>query len=124
MSLSKQGRAVDEILLKKIVSLWMSGESIVSISKQLDIPYRMILNITDLLTHTGSTKAKQGGNHTQKTCTDKTIEYVTYLKHGKPPIYPYEIRQKLVENVVCHAENVPMLQLLVTDNAISLCLFS
>ena len=107
MSLSKQGRPLDENIRNKIVNLWISGENTAAISKRFDIPYKTVSNITDLFVRTGSTKPKQGGNHKRTSRTDDTIEYVENLKRMKPSIYPHEIRQKLVENKVCLAENTP-----------------
>lgn len=107
MSLSKQGHPLEENIRENIVNLWLSGESKASISKRFDIPYKTISNITDLFARTGLTKAKQGRNANRTSRTDDTIEYVEYLKRVKPSIYPYEIRQKLVENRVCLAENAP-----------------
>ncbi len=78
MSLSKQGRPLDDNIRKKIVNLWMSGEDTATISKRFDIPFKTISNITDLFVRNGSTKPKQAGNHTRTTRTDDTIEYVEY----------------------------------------------
>ena len=60
MSLSKQGRSLNENIRNKIVNLWISGENTAAISKRFDIPYKTVLNITDLFVRTGSTKPKQG----------------------------------------------------------------
>ena len=107
MNLTKQGCPVDQNIRNKIINLWKSGEKTVAISKWFDIPHKTVSNITKLFVRTGSTKAKRGGNDRRTSPTDYTIEYVEYLNRMKPSIYPYKIRQTLVENRICLAENTP-----------------
>ena len=92
--------------MNQIIDKWLNNESITNIVQQINLPYKTVSNIMDLLVDNGDIEPRKV--YPFRTArTNDVITYVEYLKTNKPSIHGKEIKQELQRNYVCLPENVP-----------------
>ena len=103
----KQGKAIPTDVRGEIVERWLNGTSQLQISRDLKVPKSTIWGIIDNFSKRGHYEKMSGGNKMRTVCTDDVVIYTEYCKQRRPSASAREIQQKLIDNQVCLAQNVP-----------------
>ncbi|MFH4982740.1 hypothetical protein AB6A40_009449 [Gnathostoma spinigerum] len=101
------GRPLPDHIRNRIVELAHQGVRPCDISRQLRVSHGCVSKILGRYYETGSIRPGVIGGSKPKVATPKVVETIAAYKRANPTMFAWEIREKLLEEHVCHAENVP-----------------
>lgn len=101
------GRPLPDVVRQRIVELAHQGVRPCDISRQLRVSHGCVSKILGRYYETGSIKPGVIGGSKPKVATPKVVDAITRYKHENPTMFAWEIRDRLLAEGVCTAENVP-----------------
>uniref|UniRef100_A0A0K0E6V4 Paired domain-containing protein n=1 Tax=Strongyloides stercoralis TaxID=6248 RepID=A0A0K0E6V4_STRER len=101
------GRPLPDHVRNKIVELAQQGVRPCDISRQLRVSHGCVSKILGRFYETGSIKPGVIGGSKPKVATPKVVNSITLYKLQNPTMFAWEIREKLIEDRICEADNVP-----------------
>ncbi|CAL1543402.1 unnamed protein product, partial [Lymnaea stagnalis] len=101
------GRPLPDIVRSKIVELAHAGIRPCDISRQLRVSHGCVSKILGRYYETGSIKPGVIGGSKPKVATPMVVKAITKYKEENPTMFAWEIRDKLLSDAVCSADNVP-----------------
>lgn len=101
------GRPLPDHIRNRIVELAHQGIRPCDISRQLRVSHGCVSKILGRYYETGSIRPGVIGGSKPKVATPKVVQTIAAYKRANPTMFAWEIREKLLEERVCDAENVP-----------------
>uniref|UniRef100_A0A915CCV3 Paired domain-containing protein n=1 Tax=Parascaris univalens TaxID=6257 RepID=A0A915CCV3_PARUN len=101
------GRPLPDHIRNRIVELAHQGVRPCDISRQLRVSHGCVSKILGRYYETGSIRPGVIGGSKPKVATPKVVQTIAAYKRANPTMFAWEIREKLLEERVCDAENVP-----------------
>ncbi|XP_021355143.1 paired box protein Pax-2-like isoform X2 [Mizuhopecten yessoensis] len=101
------GRPLPDVVRQRIVELAHQGVRPCDISRQLRVSHGCVSKILGRYYETGSIKPGVIGGSKPKVATPKVVDAITRYKHENPTMFAWEIRDRLLAELVCTSENVP-----------------
>ncbi|KAL5019034.1 hypothetical protein ScPMuIL_004756 [Solemya velum] len=101
------GRPLPDVVRNRIVELAHQGVRPCDISRQLRVSHGCVSKILGRYYETGSIKPGVIGGSKPKVATPKVVDTITQYKQENPTMFAWEIRDRLLAECVCTAENVP-----------------
>uniref|UniRef100_A0A0N5A326 Paired domain-containing protein n=1 Tax=Parastrongyloides trichosuri TaxID=131310 RepID=A0A0N5A326_PARTI len=101
------GRPLPDHVRNKIVELAQQGVRPCDISRQLRVSHGCVSKILGRFYETGSIRPGVIGGSKPKVATPKVVNSITLYKLQNPTMFAWEIREKLIEDRICEADNVP-----------------
>uniref|UniRef100_A0AC35TZ65 Paired domain-containing protein n=1 Tax=Rhabditophanes sp. KR3021 TaxID=114890 RepID=A0AC35TZ65_9BILA len=101
------GRPLPDQIRNRIVELAQQGVRPCDISRQLRVSHGCVSKILGRFYETGSIRPGVIGGSKPKVATPKVVNSITLYKIQNPTMFAWEIREKLIEDRICDADNVP-----------------
>lgn len=101
------GRPLPDHLRVQILQLALQGVRPCEISRQLQVSHGCVSKILNRYRRTGSINPGQIGGSKPKVTTPDVVNKVREYKADNPQMFAWEIRQRLLEEGVCHEKNIP-----------------
>nr|UEK51554.1 Pax-6-like 2 [Parasacculina yatsui] len=101
------GRPLPDSTRQKIVELAHSGARPCDISRILQVSNGCVSKILGRYYETGSIRPRAIGGSKPRVATAQVVEKVSEYKRECPSIFAWEIRDRLLQEGVCNAENIP-----------------
>ena len=101
------GRPLSDATRQKIVELALNGARPCDISRHLQVSNGCVSKILGRYYETGSIRPRAIGGSKPRVATDTVVLKVQQYKNEQPAIFAWEIRDKLIQEQVCTAENIP-----------------
>lgn len=101
------GRPLPDTTRQRIVDMAMSGARPCDISRILQISNGCVSKILSRYYETGSIRPKPIGGSKPRVATMSVSNKVAQYKNECPSIFAWEIRDRLLSDKVCDADNVP-----------------
>ncbi|KAL3982226.1 Paired box domain family protein [Acanthocheilonema viteae] len=101
------GRPLPDHIRNRIVELAHQGVRPCDISRQLRVSHGCVSKILGRYYETGSIRPGVIGGSKPKVATPKVVQTIAAYKRANPTMFAWEIREKLLEERICDAENVP-----------------
>lgn len=101
------GRPLPDVVRSRIVELAQSGVRPCDISRQLRVSHGCVSKILCRFYETGSIKPGVIGGSKPKVATGPVVNKIAEYKRANPTMFAWEIRDRLLSEGVCTADNVP-----------------
>ncbi|GMR47968.1 hypothetical protein PMAYCL1PPCAC_18163, partial [Pristionchus mayeri] len=101
------GRPLPDQIRNRIVTLAHEGVRPCDISRQLRVSHGCVSKILGRYYETGSIRPGVIGGSKPKVATNRVVECIAAYKRVNPTMFAWEIREKLLRDGVCDADNVP-----------------
>ncbi|XP_066928929.1 paired box protein Pax-6-like isoform X2 [Clytia hemisphaerica] len=101
------GRPLPERIRKKIVDLAHQGVRPCDISRQLRVSHGCVSKILGRYYETGSIRPGVIGGSKPKVATPSVVQKISEYKLNNPSMFAWEIREKLLSDLICDNETVP-----------------
>lgn len=101
------GRPLPDMVRQRIVEMSRHGVRPCDISRQLRVSHGCVSKILGRFYHTGSVKPGVIGGSKPKVATSPVVDAITRYKQENPTVFAWEIRDRLLAECVCSAENIP-----------------
>lgn len=103
----ENGRPLREAMRRHIVQLAQSGVRPCDISRQLRVSHGCVSKILCRYYQTGSISPGVIGGSKPKVATPLVVDKIAEYKRNNSTIFAWEIREKLLSDKICDANNVP-----------------
>ncbi len=101
------GRPLPDSVRQRIIELAHSGARPCDISRILQVSNGCVSKILCRYYETGSIRPKAIGGSKPRVATDEVVLKIAEYKRECPSIFAWEIRDRLVQDGTCTADNVP-----------------
>ncbi|XP_074597893.1 paired box protein shaven isoform X2 [Brevipalpus obovatus] len=101
------GRPLPDMVRQQIVELAHQGVRPCDISRQLRVSHGCVSKILGRYYETGSIKPGVIGGSKPKVATPKVVDAIASYKKLNPTMFAWEIRDKLLSDGICDADNIP-----------------
>ncbi|CAJ0564216.1 unnamed protein product, partial [Mesorhabditis spiculigera] len=101
------GRPLPDAIRNRIIDLAHQGVRPCDISRQLRVSHGCVSKILGRFYETGSIRPGVIGGSKPKVATPRVVDCITAYKRNNPTMFAWEIRERLLQERICDAENVP-----------------
>ncbi|KAF8370310.1 pax-2 [Pristionchus pacificus] len=101
------GRPLPDQIRNRIVTLAHEGVRPCDISRQLRVSHGCVSKILGRYYETGSIRPGVIGGSKPKVATNRVVDCISAYKRANPTMFAWEIREKLLTERICDADNVP-----------------
>ncbi|CAI4231820.1 unnamed protein product [Auanema sp. JU1783] len=101
------GRPLPDHIRGRIVDMSQQGIRPCDISRQLRVSHGCVSKILGRYYETGSVRPGVIGGSKPKVATPRVVGCIAAYKRANPTMFAWEIREKLLDERVCDADNVP-----------------
>lgn len=101
------GRPLPDSIRASIVELAYGGMRPCDISRQLQVSNGCVSKILSRYYETGSIKPRAIGGSKPRVATSDVVSRIAQYKRETPSIFAWEIRDRLLTENICNAENIP-----------------
>ena len=92
---------------KRMLNLWLAGESFSAIASCSGVTSKTVSNIVKQFIERGHLFPLKPGGKERHVATPNVVEYIEFKKVSKPSITAVEIQLALLNDGVCNLENLP-----------------
>ncbi|XP_028407133.1 uncharacterized protein LOC114529512 [Dendronephthya gigantea] len=107
MSSIQKTKVVSLPVRKRMLELWLSGETFTAIANCTGVTSKTVSNILSKFIQRGHLLPLKPGGKERHIATQPVVEYIEYQKISKPSITALEIQVALVNDGICNLENLP-----------------
>ncbi|CAJ0937177.1 unnamed protein product, partial [Mesorhabditis belari] len=101
------GRPLPDLIRNRIIELAHQSVRPCDISRQLRVSHGCVSKILGRYYETGSIRPGVIGGSKPKVATPRVVDCITGYKRNNPTMFAWEIRERLLREGICDAENVP-----------------
>jgi len=101
------GRPLPDMVRQRIVEMARQGVRPCDISRQLRVSHGCVSKILGRFYTTGSVKPGVIGGSKPKVATSCVVDAITQYKQENPTVFAWEIRDRLLADQICSADNIP-----------------
>lgn len=107
------GRPLPDTIRQRIIELAHSGARPCDISRILQVSNGCVSKILCRYYETGSIRPKAIGGSKPRVATSGVVDKIAAYKREAPSIFAWEIRDRLLQDGICNAANIPSVSLLI-----------